>query len=474
MIAQLLNREFLLSAAEDTRLSLRRTIGERARRGGGGGPLDEISTAEIQEVVDELERLEEQAEGLEPAVDADAAEAPRSAAPKEDFVYVPRDPLLSIIQSVIEETAEFQHPAAIESGTPPDERRSGGGSSVVSDRLFADLELPRSADGRRAWGRFEVARPMILSDPRWVWSGVVIAWHRFKQKAQFPGTPREAIPIANDARILAVGDWGSGIPRARAVATQMRNELDKGREASREQHVIHLGDVYYTGSKKEYERNFLAYWPVEHGEGIASYTLAGNHDMYQGGHDYYATCLLDARFERQNGRSVFALRSDHWQLLAIDTAYEDAALHGDQAEWVQAQLDDNPHLRTAVLSHHQLFSAYEPGAAKLRARIEPVLDSGRIDAWFWAHEHRCLTYKPHMNVPFSTCIGHGGIPEYLVAGPSDPYPEPLAYDYRLQHGDGWEPWNTFGFAVIELNGAGMTIRYVDEDGREHHEERLEA
>ena len=65
-----------------------------------------------------------------------------------------------------------------------------------------------------------------------------------------------------------------------------------------------------------------------------------------------------------------------------------------------------------------------------------MLETGRIDAWFWAHEHRCLVYKPHMKIGFSSCVGHGGIPEYLIAKEGQPYPEPLAYDYRLQHGDG--------------------------------------
>lgn len=472
MIAQLLNREFLLSAAEDARLSLKRTIAERDRRGGDGGPLDDILNSQIQAVIDEFERLEEQPEALQPAPGTEAPPTSGLPAPKDDFVYMPRDPLLSILQTVIEETAEAQRPEAIESGSPPDERRSGGGRSVVSDRQFVGLDLPRSGDGRRAWGRFEVTRPKILSDPRWVWSGVVIAWYKLQDKAPFQGLPQEAVRIANDARILLVGDWGSGIPRAQAVAARMRDEIDEGRASGREQHVVHLGDVYYTGSKKECERNFLAYWPVHPGEDIGSYTLAGNHDMYQGGHDYYGTCLTDPRFKRQGGRSVFALRNDHWQFLALDTAYDDAGLHGDQAAWVLAQLDANPLVRTALLSHHQLFSAYEPGAAELRTRIQPVLATNRVDAWFWAHEHRCLTYKPHLNVPFSSCVGHGGIPEYLIAGESDPYPEPLAYDYRLKRGDGWEPWNTFGFAVVDLNEASMAVRYIDEDGRLHHQEHV--
>ena len=271
-----------------------------------------------------------------------------------------------------------------------------------------------------------------------------------------------------------MGDWGSGIPRAQAVAKRLRQELERGIAERREQHVIHLGDVYYTGGEREYQDRFLKYWPVESGEDIGSFSLNGNHDMYQGGHAYYGTCLADPRFDRQERSSTFSLRSSHWQLLALDTSYEDAGLHGCQAQWIREQLDMNPGLRTVLLSHHQPFSAYEPGAQVLREKITPVLETGRIDAWFWAHEHRCLVYKPHMKIGFSSCVGHGGIPEYLIAKEGQPYPEPLAYDYRLQHGDGLEPWNTFGFALVELDGARMRVRYVDENGDTHHEAELEA
>ena len=331
-------------------------------------------------------------------------------------------------------------------------------------------------------GAFEVTRPLIFSDPRWLWSGVVIEYYKYKHDpATFGGVPDqgEEIVMADDARVVLVGDWGSGIERAQNVANRIREQLDDGVRAGREQHVVHLGDVYYTGAEKEYERNFLPYWPVRSGEGMGSYALVGNHDMYRGGHAYYDTCLTESRFTYQRGRSVFALRNDHWQLLGLDTSYEDAGLYGEQAEWVLDQLSGNPGHRTALLTHHQLFSPYDERGGKstspkLREKIAPVLATHRIDAWFWAHEHRCLVYGEHEGVRFSSCVGHGGIPEYLIEREGAPYEAPMRYDYRRKHGTGIEPWNTFGFAVLDLRGADMTVRYIDERGCTHHEVHLAA
>lgn len=453
MITQLLNRDFLVSAAEDTRLNLRTVLAEGTRRRGdvGSNPLDGIDDAAIAEFVQALTDLE-----LPPT------------APKDDVLFMPRDPLLSILQTVIDEVAREQRPQAISNGTGTGRRAAAAPRPVAVDETFDIPLTAAAAPGRRAWGAFEVTRPKILSDPRWVWSGAVILWNRFKNRAPFVDRPAGPIPVAGDARIVLVGDWGSGIPRARAVAEQIRKELDDGLAARREQHVVHLGDVYYTGGEQEYNERFLPYWPVRDGEDIGSYTLNGNHDMYQGGHHYYDAGLADPRFARQEGTSWFSLKSPHWQFLALDTSYDDKSLHGGQLDWIRAQLEDNPDHKTALLSHHQLFSAYEEVTGGVIDQIQPVLDSGRVDAWFWAHEHRCLVYNDHRGVRFSSCVGHGGIPEYLIAKEGDPLPDPLAYDYRLTHGSGLEPFNTFGFAVVELDGPEMRVKYVDEEGRAHY------
>jgi len=128
--------------------------------------------------------------------------------------------------------------------------------------------------------------------------------------------------IGDRARLVVVGDWGSGIPRARKVADQMRRVIDQGIETGREQHVVHLGDVYYSGWEYEYRDRFLKYWPVRNGEEdrILSWNLNGNHDMYAGGHAFFGHALADPRFKRQEKSSWFSLRNDHCTILGLDTA----------------------------------------------------------------------------------------------------------------------------------------------------------
>ncbi len=63
-----------------------------------------------------------------------------------------------------------------------------------------------------------------------------------------PGQPRKH-PLATDARIVVVGDWGTGEGLAIEVADRMREVIaDAG---AREVHVVHLGDVYYAGTRME-------------------------------------------------------------------------------------------------------------------------------------------------------------------------------------------------------------------------------
>ena len=234
----------------------------------------------------------------------------------------------------------------------------------------------------------------------------------------------------------AIGAPGSS---ALDVANQMRAARRRCR-GGREQHVVHLGDVYYTGAEKEYERNFLPYWPVRSGEGMGSYALVGNHDMYRGGHAYYDTCLTDHGSHTSAGAACS--RSGMTTGSCSDlTPPTKTRGYGEQAEWVLDQLSGNPGHRTALLTHHQLFSPYDERGGKstspkLREKIAPVLATNRIDAWFWAHEHRCLVYGEHEGVRFSSCVGHGGIPEYLIEREGAPYEAPMRYDYRRKHGTG--------------------------------------
>ena len=124
----------------------------------------------------------------------------------------------------------------------------------ISGRPLEDLSLrgcrAKREQGRRRFGKFE------KSDPRWIYAAFAMAWRKFRGRHAFNPVPASPLAIADNARLIIVGDWGTGIPRARRVANLIRTCLDGGRRAGLEQHVIHLGDVYYSGLKTEYEKRF--------------------------------------------------------------------------------------------------------------------------------------------------------------------------------------------------------------------------
>jgi len=466
MIAQVLNQDFVLEAAaaveQDLERNLQRREGPR-RRGAPRGPVDELSSAELKEAQEELKSALQRERGAAPE-DATAGGGVES---KDALAYVPREAALSLLQTVIDEYVEESEVKVEESPLPGGRR--GGTVPAVTDRWIADIPIQRLPSGRRKWGDMEITKHKLFSDPGWLTSGFAMAVRAFRGRADWVDKP-PTVEIGDRARIVVVGDWGSGIPRAKEVADQIRAVLDE--DSGRERHVVHLGDVYYSGSKREYERNFLNLWPVRKGEEIGSFSLCGNHDMYYGGHAYYGTLLKDPRLARQGGCSYFALKNSNWLLLGLDTGYEDGGLNGDQAGWAKGLIEDFPQHKVGLLSHHQLFSAHEPGAKKLQEKIKPVLATNRVDAWFWGHEHRCIQYDASEweghRVGFASCLGHGGIPEYLVMKEGETKPPPWAYEYLKPFGSPDEPWEKFGFAVLDLDGPQMSVCYIDEEGTKHH------
>jgi hypothetical protein len=197
--------------------------------------------------------------------------------------------------------------------------------------------------------------------------------------------------------------------------------------------------------------------------------------MYSGGHAYFDHLLKDARFYRQEQRSFFRLANDHWQILGLDTAWDDNGLKDPQAAWVSTILDQSRQ-KAIMLTHHQLFSAYEDGpdvGRVLQEKLGSILQAERITAAFWGHEHRCITYAPTSGVKHARLIGHGGVPTYMTHAENDPFPAPATYEYRQYIRKGLEYWALFGFAVLDFDAAMIRVRYVDENGSNHMQEIIE-
>src|ERR1700760_4119014 len=299
--------------------------------------------------------------------------------------------------------------------------------------------------------------------------------------APFNPVPAEYDELADNARLVVVGDWGTGLPRAIDVADLMRQAIDEALTDGRQVHVIHLGDVYYSGFEYEDRNRFLKPWPVtaeQAGAGVTSWSLNGNHDMYSGGFGYFGTLLGDHRFQAQRSpdgkaTSFFRLRSPSWDFLGLDTAWDTdvtsdgqiAVLHDPQAKYV-ADVAAGSQRKLVLFSHHQLVSFYDKSdlGPVLPGKLAPVLTGDRVTAWWWGHEHRAITYGESAGVRYPRCLGNGGVPILRDAAPPAGSPPPLTWRSTRTVREHGQRRSRFGFAVLDLHPDRIDVAYIDDDG----------
>jgi len=294
------------------------------------------------------------------------------------------------------------------------------------------------------------------------------------------------IPIKAGARIGLVGDWGTGAPPAVQVLEQLK--------AQKPDVLVHLGDIYYSGTDEECRENFEAVVNRVFDRAnskLPVYTLAGNHDMYAGGVGYYALLTrLNAGALTQRA-SYFCLRAEDnsWQLLAMDTGLHDYSPAGvtDAVTFVEAP-EQAWHTRrlaefggkTILMSHHQLFSRFSPiGKADENGRYVPYnkpmktmfdsfLATGKpIPAWFWGHEHNLGIYDAFVGLKYGRCLGHSAVPvlpaqePYAVIEPVGALPTVAANTELPLVGETY----AHGFAMLTLGGNGQAkVDYFNAGG----------
>jgi len=182
-----------------------------------------------------------------------------------------------------------------------------------------------------------------------------------------------------------VGDWGTGQDAAKTVLAQIaRKNPDV---------VIHMGDVYYSGTDFEMQNYFYNIWKESLDlTKVPTFTLAGIMTCSAGGAPYYK--LID---QLGQPASYFCLRNDNWQFLAMDTGLHDnnpegggpTYLEDTEVTWIADKIQNRGNRRTVLLSHHQLFAANEAICGqsvndRLNQQLSPLLPG--VDMWLWGHE----------------------------------------------------------------------------------------
>ena len=243
-------------------------------------------------------------------------------------------------------------------------------------------------------------------------------------------------------RVAVIGDIGTGTDAAAAVLVAALSFKPDA--------ILHLGDVYYSGTRFEFEHRFTGLFESvfsEQRQRTPIFTVPGNHEYFTGS-VAFLNCLdsgaLTITQDQRQSASYFCLRSADagWQFLGMDSGYNghymavppdvqqkalaiiqakgtrgDAAeanlpvalpsagaamvaLRDDELAWHHDKMDRFPG-RSILLSHHQLYSAVQavgvppadPGDIN-RAWINTALwqqlgpyFGTKVAAWIWGHEH---------------------------------------------------------------------------------------
>jgi hypothetical protein len=287
-------------------------------------------------------------------------------------------------------------------------------------------------------------------DPKWL--SVLYQRVRGQMRGKAPfiqhtGVEDFRCALRDDVIVALVSDWGTGNGHAAAVAARIRDRHPD--------HVIHLGDVYYSGTPREVRRNFLDMWRT-HGPRHARYwALNANHDMYCGGYGYFQH-VLPAFGQRA---SYFNLQNRFWRLAGLDSAYVNHNFNRPQMDWLDAQISGNA--KTVLLTHHHLFSGFRKPGVRLAEWLDPYFAGGRLYGWFWGHDHCLIEYADHRGVK-CRCLGHGSLPYVPPDRRTQTHAASIVRMETRSLPD--SSLGIHGFALLTFHGPSLHIEYVDELG----------
>jgi hypothetical protein len=307
-----------------------------------------------------------------------------------------------------------------------------------------------------------------------------------------PALPLENVTVPNipqTAKVAIIGDWGTGKWRDGKKHECPSELVIQGVIDEKPDFIIHLGDVYYAGTKREERKHLLDRLPESYKGKV--FTMNSNHEMYDGANGLLGTTLKDPRFTHQGGSSCFAIEIGNWVIVALDSAYyDDSFLYMDgslknkeggegQLKFLSAYAKKGKKLM--LLTHHNgiLVKSKPERNSNLWNEVVSAIGNKLPDAWYWGHVHNGIVYNGNLDIykgyetlnggePIMRCCGHASIPfgngTYL--GPlhkgdnselkyyaHTPMPDPTTEVQKLRVLN--------GFALIEITGSELTETFYE-------------
>jgi hypothetical protein len=281
--------------------------------------------------------------------------------------------------------------------------------------------------------------------------------------------------LPDTAKVAIIGDWGTGMDDSAQLLLRIME--DHSPDA-----IIHLGDIYYSGTTEECALNFSDVFDnvfAKTGKTVPVFTIPGNHDYYAGGAPFYQ--MLDNDLNKTNKTwkqeaSYFCLRTESgkWQILGMDTGVNDydpiiqyaPTLKDSEIEWHQDKLKD-PNVNTILLSHHQFFSANSairnsstPWINEYLKKIFQPYFREQIPVWYWGHEHNFAVFENgQFGLERGRLVGASAFEEQVSEDPyKSNYPNIKYLDpnnFQLGMTDGYFNHN---FAILDFGASSEGIK----------------
>nr|WP_321244250.1 metallophosphoesterase [uncultured Psychroserpens sp.] len=281
-------------------------------------------------------------------------------------------------------------------------------------------------------------------DPLW---SAVLVWYAYYKYLDPKGvhpfveipkpikkSTKKPSPKPSKTKIAIIGDWGTGKWKDGQLTNAPAELVINGVETLQPDYVIHLGDVYYAGTKHEERKKLIALLKDKSLGKL--YTMNSNHEMYDGANGLYES-LSNPLFEEQRGRTYFSIDIGGWILVGLDSAYFDesplymsGSLYKDINKSAQHKFLNELSKKgkpLLLMTHHNgigikdhKFTINKP----LWTQVAAALNGKMPDLWYWGHVHNGIVYKteklsfPNTKIPESTtgktpqfrCCGHASMP----------------------------------------------------------------